>query len=1013
MKKFEIWKIAFVILFSTVLLSGTETVSAKGLLAKKKREAAAVQENAPAAAPDASAIAANSQIRSEISKQEAEKKGTAGKETVSGGNTVKKKNPFTEFFDNLMNSRKTKAENRVELPSEHADPSSAVQTTGRSESRSTAQLAFSDEAPKDEKPPFEPAYGVDKSEKHANSENIPDQIVLEGTSSNAHETARASKDSGSAASADPHSKDIPQNAPLKPGIARSNTQAQENDSELSEIPDSIRLENHQNETLAAAKMSQDAGDSKNDRDPYTAVPDTQDENPNSWILESASELPEQTADQAKTAEQAGAADPSDQKQDLQRKEAGDLNQPAISRPELAEERDDLEKMPPIPTKRALKGMDPDESLDSAYVRTANADQSGRVWNQEIPELEFMEQNDARPILNVSPQRLASPLDRRNATATELESQEADTEIPLPLMAEDSAEGKNHTETHIEASAVSNSALPTELPSEMPGTGDLENGNQNEDSFSMLAPPPLETSTEIGTSVGSAVQISGESAPNFRDPLPQETADPSDLETEWNENFGLLPSPLEENDSEGTPAQNTAKERAELKVSTRAPKNVLVGVETQFQIQVRNVSPLVSNGTNVEIAIPKSFTVKKALTSRGAAVILRDPDANIQRCVWNLETLPASAQESLVLKVVPTETVSADLRVSWSNRHAEDRQIMVAELPKLQMELIPETMIREGEENRVKIRVANTGNCIARNIVLQMETEGCADLGYAIEGIPSLLPGSEEIVEAVFTPTTRGKVKLCVSAQIQNQTHAEVEKFFDVHFIDMNVQIEEPESSFAGMQSKIPVQIRNLGNTQATDLKMSVEIPENARFAGTEPKLPYVEAGQNLIVLDLPDTPEGHSQYFRLLMEFNEACSAQIPFTLQSDANILSETQIPIRIEGISNVEMKLNFPERVLSTSENGIYEIQLTNTGSKVIENGQLFAYFSDGIEPNSTNQSTNIMNGGIVSFDVPSLMPGETRTFQIHANARSRGDYAVRCQFQCEKAGLDLIQQEVSIYR
>ncbi len=1013
MKKFEIWKIAFVILFSTFLLSGTETVSAKGLLAKKKREAAAAQENAPAAVPDASAIEANSQLRSEISKQEAAKKETAGKETVSGGNTVKKKNPFTEFFDNLMNSRKTKAENRVELPSEQADPSSAVRTTGRNASKSTAQLAFSDDDPKDEKPPFEPAYGVDKSERHADTESIPDQIVLEGTSPNAHETAASSKESGtSAENTDSHSSEgIPQNAPLKPGIAQSNALAQENDSELSEIPDSIRLENHPNETLADAEMSPDTDDSKNGRDPYTSVPETQDENPNSWILESASELPEQSADQAKTAEQAGTARSSDRKEDPQLEEAADFSQTAISRPELEEERDDLEKMPPIPTKRALKGMDPDESLDSAYARTANADQSGSAWNQEIPELEFMEQNDAKPLLNVSPQRLASPLDRRNTPSMEPDSQEA--EIPLPSMGKNTADRKNYTETHIEASAVSNSALPAELPSEMPGTVDLEDGNQNEDSFSMLAPPPLETSTEIGTSVGSAVQISGETAHNSRDLVHQETPDPSKLETEWNENFGLLPSPLEENDSEGTPAQNAANERAELKVSTRAPKNVLVGVETQFQIQVRNVSQCVSNGTNVEIAIPKSFTVKKALTSRGATVILRDPEANTQHCVWNLETLPASAQESLILKVVPTETVSADLRVSWSNRHAEDRQILIAELPKLQMELIPETMIREGEENRVKIRVTNTGNCIARNIMFQMETEGCADLGYTIEGIPSLLPGSEEIVEAVFMPTTRGKVKLCVSAQIQNQTHAEAENFFDVHFIDMNIQIEEPESLFAGMQSRIPVQVRNLGNTQATDLKMSVEIPENARFTGTEPKLPYAEAGQNLIVLDLPDTPEGHSQYFHLLMEFDEACTAQIPFTLQSDAKILSETQIPIRIEGISNVEMKLNFPERILSTSENGIYEIQLTNIGSKVIENGQLFAYFSDGIEPNSTNQSANIMNGGIVSFDVSSFMPGESRTFQIHANARIRGDYAVRCQFQCEKAGLDLIQQEVSIYR
>ncbi len=1046
MKKFEIWKIVFVILFSTVFLTETETVSAKGLLAKKKRDAAAVQENAPAAAADESAIAANSQLRNEISKQETEKK-----ETASPENSTKKKNPFTTFFDNLAKSRKRNAESSVELPSEQAVPSADLRSTGRAGSKGSEQLTFSGEDPKDEKPPFEPSYGVDRSEKQPHTEEIPEQIVLEGTAPSIPQAGAVAEDTGTAAKApEMVSENIPQTAPLKSGLTDQNVSAHDDEQDLSEIPDSIRLENHQNGAIAGSQKSAETSDLENSKTPHTGSASSPDENPNSWILESAANP---QADTQTDTHQTSAETPSDasQKEETVRNISEMDSHSEFPHSEFDEEREDLEAMPPVPTKRALKGMDPEESLDPAYARSGNSVKRESGWNQEIPELEFMEQNDTKPLLNISPQRLVSPLERRNAISSDQDPSQSDVNSdpvsagfqnagPLAGSAIGNSEhaenaGGLGTPTSAE---ISDFSLPTELPAELPAklsdrrepmgssstaasvkTAASAQKDQNEDSFTML-PPPLETSVGIEPSVGSAVQITDSPASGSSNSVSRSsgTAGASEAgmksETEWDdENFGLLPSPLEEREAGDTPTKISGKERAELKVFTQAPQNVLVGVETQFQIQIRNVSPLASNGTSVEIAIPASFTVKKALTSRGATVILRAPEENSQRCVWNLETLPASAQETLILKVVPTETVSADLRVSWSNRHAEDRKVMVAELPKLQMELIPDTLIREGEENRVKIRVANAGNCIARNIVLKMETEGCTEQTCSLQGIPALLPGNAQIVEAVITPTSREKVKLCVCAQIQNQTYALAEHFFDVQFIDMNVQIGEPESPFAGVQTKFPVEIRNLGNTQAQNLQMCLQLPENAHFAGTEPKLPYMEAGTQQIILDLADTPEGHTQYFRVLVEFDEACTTQLPFTLQTDTRILSENHVPLQIEGITNVEMKLNFPERILSTSENGIYEVQLTNTGSNTIKNGQLFAYFSDGIEPNEVKQTANVMNEGIVSFSVQSLKPGESQTFQIHANAQIGGNYTIRCQFLCEEAGLDLIQQEVSIYR
>ncbi len=456
-----------------------------------------------------------------------------------------------------------------------------------------------------------------------------------------------------------------------------------------------------------------------------------------------------------------------------------------------------------------------------------------------------------------------------------------------------------------------------------------------------------------------------------------------------------------------------EDQAELKVYTYIPENLLTGVKNQLEIEVVNPSKTISEKSTVEVRIPLWMQVLKMESEKGTIKIAPGDNSDDQNCTWYIGDLEPGAHEKMLLQVVPQRKNAANIEVSWSNLQISSNQTIVSEEPEIRTEIIGPNCVLEGKETKVSIQVTNTGNCSVKDLNLICSAEGCQSQKYFVPGIPILNAGEKKEVQLNVRPASREKMKLHVDAMIQNRIFSQSDLEISVNFTDIQIRCENPGTCFVGMRQKIPVEVFNSGNVPIVGCRLCVELPPQLEFAGETRNSVEKDPASGLMTLNILPLQAGETQNFFLDLKIKEEGDPVIPLGILANSRTISEAKIPLHIEGVANVQMELNLPSGALTISEPGTYEIRLVNTGSQKIDDGKLLVFFSDGFEPQATFNGGKILEGGIVIFNVPPLVPGESQTFQIQAQVNDRGNYPIRCQLQSEQYHLDLLQQGTAIFR
>lgn len=454
-------------------------------------------------------------------------------------------------------------------------------------------------------------------------------------------------------------------------------------------------------------------------------------------------------------------------------------------------------------------------------------------------------------------------------------------------------------------------------------------------------------------------------------------------------------------------------QAELLVSTNIPENLLTGVKNRLEIEVENPSKTVSEKSVIEVQIPTWMQVLKMEAEKGIVRIIPADNQDEQKCAWFVGDLKPGAHEMMVLQVIPQKKTAANIEVSWSNQQVSSNQTIVSEEPEIRMEILGPNYVQEGKETKVCIQVSNTGSCSVKNLNLVCAAEGCQSQKYFIPGIPVLYPGEKKDVELNIRPSSREKIRLHVDAMVQNRSFGQSDLEMTVNFTDLQIRFQDPGTCFVGMNQKIPVEVSNCGNVPMEGCSLCIELPHQLEFSGETLNKVQKDPVTGLMTLNILPLQAGETQSFTLDFNIKEDGDPEIPLGIISNSRTISESRIPLHIEGVANVQMELKLPSGALTAQEPGTYEVRLINTGSQKIDDGQLLVFFSEGFEPQATFNGGKILDGGIVSFNVLPLVPGESQTFQIQAQVNERGNYPIRCQLKSEKFHLDLLQQGTAIFR
>ena len=114
---------------------------------------------------------------------------------------------------------------------------------------------------------------------------------------------------------------------------------------------------------------------------------------------------------------------------------------------------------------------------------------------------------------------------------------------------------------------------------------------------------------------------------------------------------------------------------------------------------------------------------------------------------------------------------------------------------------------------------------------------------------------------------------------------------------------------------------------------------------------------------------------------------------------------------MADLRLDVKEPDGPVPVGEEAVYEVHVRNRGTKDAEAVQLFAYFSQGIEPTAAEGGTFRIAPGQVAFNpLPTVPAGEEVVLKIRARAEAAGNHVFRAEIHCKPLGTRLVSEQTT---
>jgi hypothetical protein len=126
------------------------------------------------------------------------------------------------------------------------------------------------------------------------------------------------------------------------------------------------------------------------------------------------------------------------------------------------------------------------------------------------------------------------------------------------------------------------------------------------------------------------------------------------------------------------------------------------------------------------------------------------------------------------------------------------------------------------------------------------------------------------------------------------------------------------------------------------------------------------------------------------------------------AGAAATQQVETEVEAVSDLKLVINDPSGPLPTTEQAVYEVQVTNRGSQSAEQVKIVVQFSEGIEPIAFEGcDARIVPGQVLCKPLTALGAGEQITLRIKAKSQAAGTHQFRVEVTAADADTRLVSE------
>jgi hypothetical protein len=445
----------------------------------------------------------------------------------------------------------------------------------------------------------------------------------------------------------------------------------------------------------------------------------------------------------------------------------------------------------------------------------------------------------------------------------------------------------------------------------------------------------------------------------------------------------------------------------VKLFVSGPPVLQVGKAVPYEILVRNEGNEMLSGVIVSMVVPAS--VKTSLPVASAGEFDSEKDAQgVETHVWHVTDLGPAQARTFRLSLEASKAEQFSMDVEWTVLPQLGKIQVAAQQAQLNLGLEGPANVLWGKPEIYRLRVRNPGNADVKDVQVKLTAES---YGSNQSKIGDIAAGAEKVVEVELTFQQTGTIKLAgVASSTIQELEANSTIDVSVDQIELATEWVGPSEQYQGSIAEHKLTVTNQSKVVAENVTCAATIPSGFKIVSLPPG---AALHGNEVRWTLPRIEPNVPRVFEFALQALQSGDTKLTSDIKSLGGGKAAAEVLVKIEAISDLKLSVTDPVAPAPVGQDVVYDLTITNRGSKAATSVQILAQFSNGIEPLRTEGGlSRVLPGQVVFEPIPVIEPGQEVTLRVVAQASEPGMHRFRAELQCEEGETQLIEEESTRY-
>jgi uncharacterized membrane protein len=424
------------------------------------------------------------------------------------------------------------------------------------------------------------------------------------------------------------------------------------------------------------------------------------------------------------------------------------------------------------------------------------------------------------------------------------------------------------------------------------------------------------------------------------------------------------------------------------VEAVGPAAVTIGKPAAYKVRLANASETPADDVAVRIGLPQWVKVGSGEGSRGEARQEKDA-AGRQWLVWSIPQVAAGGKEQLDLELVVQQNQPFELAMHWSARPTTVAAEIAVREPQVEVRLEGPSDMLFGEQKQFTLHISNPGTGDAENVVVQVASGGGQPNRLEVGTLPA---GQQKQIPFTVSATAPGEMEIRAVASGSGGLATEAASRVIVHKPELQVAIDVPPLKFAGAESAYQVAVANVGDALAEQVTLNIALPAGAKYLGGLDGAAKAGDGLTLKIGSLAPNSE---KVFEIRCMLTQAGENHFQITARGKGDLAASQTAVTQVEALADLKLAVVEPSGPVAVGGEAIYEVKITNRGTRAAEKVKVVMQFGQGLEPVDTIGGTASISNGQAIFDPLGEVPaGKEVVLKVKAKGEAAGSHAFRVE-------------------